>query len=294
MYAQLIADFVARERLPASYIRDAGDFIVPLAGELARAVAEAPAQTLFVGINGAQGTGKSTLCQLLVELLAVHGLNAANLSIDDFYLTRAARRDLARSTHPLLISRGVPGTHELALLERTLVALAHAGADDRVSLPRFDKATDDRVPEEQWPQLGGPVHVVLLEGWFVGARPQPTAMLAQPVNRLEAEEDPDGRWRGWVNARLADFQAVFSRLDRLVMLAAPSFEQVYEWRALQEEKLRQRHGEGAGLMDREALTRFIQHFERLTRHCLATLPGQADVVLSLDAEHRLVARQDRA
>lgn len=289
MYAQLISEFLARENLPASYGQDARDYLLPLAEEIVQATS--PGKTLLVGVNGAQGTGKSTLCQLLADLFGAHQLTVATLSIDDFYLTRAAREALAVAQHPLLRSRGVPGTHDTHLLRETLAALSAAGPNDQVALPRFDKAVDDRVAREDWPRVHGPVHLVLLEGWFVGAQPQARAALAQPVNRLEAEEDRDGRWRLWVNERLAaDYQDIFARLDRLIMLAAPSFEQVYEWRALQEEKLcRKRGNAGVGVMTETELRRFIEHFERLTRHCLATLPGRADVLLQLDVDHRLLS-----
>ena len=125
--------------------------------------------------------------------------------------------------------------------------------------------------------------------------PQPVSELDAAVNRLEAEEDPDGRWRRYVNQRLAeDYQPLFNQLQRLVMLQAPSFDQVYAWRGLQEQKLRESApDEGAGLMDSEQLMRFIQHYERLTRHSLAVLPKRADTVFLLNQDHRIVDRKDR-
>ena len=73
-----------------------------------------------------------------------------------------------------------------------------------MALPRFDKATDDRKPAEAWPVVAAPVDVVLFEGWCVGARPDPDpARLAQPINALEAEADPDGVWRRRIEAALA-------------------------------------------------------------------------------------------
>jgi len=79
-----------------------------------------------------------------------------------------------------------------------------------------------------------------------------------------------------------------------VMLRAPSFEQVYEWRGLQEHKLAATRGAGDAMMDEAELQRFIQHYERLTRHCLQTLPQRADVVFQLDAGHRVVSRADQS
>lgn len=288
MNAQLLQDFIARERLPASYAEDGRRHLLPLAERL-NARADGHAGPLLVGINGAQGTGKSTLSALIATALEARGPRVAVLSIDDFYVSRAARRELADSVHPLLLSRGVPGTHDVTLLRQTLDRLESAGAGDSIALPRFDKSIDEPLPQSRWPSIEGPVDLVILEGWCVGVEPQPEAALTEAVNELEAREDPRGVWRRHVNRRLAeDYAAVFERLDVLVLLRAPSFEQVYEWRSLQEQKLREVAPPGApGLMDDAALRRFIQHFERLTRHALETLPQQADEVIELDAQHRV-------
>lgn len=292
MNAQLLQEFIAREQLPDSYAEDAERHLLPLAERLADR-ARAHAGTLLLGINGAQGTGKSTLSALIAAWLEARDQRVAVLSIDDFYLSRAARRELADTLHPLLRSRGVPGTHDVQLLQETLERLKNAGSGVSVALPRFDKSLDDPLPEQQWPRIEGPVDLVILEGWCVGVQPQPEEALTEPVNELEAREDREGIWRHYVNRRLAqDYVAVFQRLDALLLLRAPSFEQVYEWRSLQEEKLRQVAAPGApGLMDEAALQRFIQHFERLTRHALETLPQQADEVIELDAQHRVRGSQ---
>jgi len=297
MYEQLIDNFIHQEKLPDTYRVGAERFLLPLAASLSAAVSSGSDSTRIIGINGAQGTGKSTLALFLTRVLQHDGLVVANLSIDDFYLTHAERKQLAKTQHPLLRSRGVPGTHDTTLLRTTLRALTEASEGARVSLPRFDKAVDDRLPNQDWPEVSGPADIILLEGWFIGLAPQCSQALAEPINELERQEDADGRWRHWVNERLAqDYQDVFAGLDRLLLLKAPSFEQVYEWRNLQEEKLRQRQTGGAapGIMEAAALRRFIQHFERLTRHCLDSLPQQADVVLELDAEHRLKSMTNKA
>ena len=51
--------------------------------------------------------------QRLLEL--VHGLRAAILSLDDIYLSGADRLQRANTIHPLLATRGVPGTHDVGL-----------------------------------------------------------------------------------------------------------------------------------------------------------------------------------
>ena len=145
-------------------------------------------ETFVVGLCGPQGAGKSTLAAGLVHELADHGVTTAVLSIDDLYLTRRERRALAADVHPLLAVRGPPGTHDVQLGLDTFYRLARAGP---VQVPRFDKATDERKPHVEWPTLAGPAQVVLFEGWCVGARPQDAAELAQPINLLERDCDPE-------------------------------------------------------------------------------------------------------
>ncbi len=235
---------------------------------------------LVLGLCGAQGSGKSTLAAALVDAATRRGLAAAALSLDDLYRTRAERSVLAREVHPLLATRGVPGTHDVAL---GLDLLVRIEAGEAVCLPRFDKATDDRAPEAQWTAVPGSLDLLVFEGWCVGARPQAAAALVDPVNALEAGEDADGHWRRWVNAELAgDYQRLFARIGVLVLLAAPGFEVVADWRLEQEQA-------GAGVMDAGQIARFIQHYERLTRHILAEMPDRADLVIRLDRDRKPLA-----
>jgi D-glycerate 3-kinase len=282
--------FLDKERLPASYLDVAGRFFDPLAALLA-ARRGARCRPLRVAINGSQGSGKSTLAAYLVASLAqCAGLRAVALSLDDFYLGRVERERLAAAVHPLLATRGVPGTHDIPLLERTLEALT-AEQVESLALPSFDKAADDRRPRDDWPRVATPVDVVLLEGWCLGARAEAPRSLVNPINDLEREEDGDGTWRRYVNAALSrDFELLYPAFDLWVMLAAPSFEQVLAWRTEQEEKLRSKvGGRGAGLMDGPALARFVAHFERQTRNCLAQLPDRVDVLYTLGPDRSIVS-----
>ena len=238
-----------------------------------------------IGISGAQGCGKTTLVRALEQRLRGEGLRIASLSLDDLYLTRAARQDLAGRVHPLFATRGVPGTHDLALGLATLDALARGEA---APLPRFDKTNDDRAPPSAWPHAPARTQVLLLEGWCLGAAPQAAAALVRPVNALEADEDPAGHWRAHANAALAGpYQALWARLDALVLLAAPDFSVVARWREQQEAGLRAAGG-GAAVMSPAGVARFIQHYERLTRHILAEMPARAALVLRLGPERELL------
>ena len=239
-------------------------------------------RAVVIGVCGAQGSGKYTTAGRLAAELGSRGQPTAVLSIDDFYLTRRERLELARSTHPLLVTRGVPGTHSVELAMRTLGNLRAARAGDLVPIPAFDKTRDDRVPESEWTSHRGPVEVVLLEGWCVGARPQPADALVAAVNDLERDEDADGRWRRYVNGQLAGpYADLFALLDLRILLRAPDFDTVYSWRAQQERGLKRTESSMPPMNDRE-LRRFIAHYERLTRWILLDEP--ADIVVHLDSD----------
>jgi D-glycerate 3-kinase len=289
MYQQLIKDFIQQERLPSTYLLDATQYFLPLVRDIKAEIQSSRKGPFLIGINGAQGTGKSTLAKLLSALLTSSGYRAVNLSIDDFYYSKAKRQELADEIHPLLRSRGVPGTHDVDLALNLIEQLCAAGSNQQITLPRFDKSLDDCRPVAACEQIQGPIDIIILEGWFVGAKAQAGDELTQAINELEINEDSDGRWRAYVNQQLAgSYQSLFEKIHILLMLQAPGFEQILEWRSLQEEKLRTLAvTDASGLMDRKAIKHFIQHFERLTRHCLRTLPDSADRVFRLNTEHRI-------
>ncbi|MGI9325469.1 MAG: hypothetical protein ACR2PZ_09645 [Pseudomonadales bacterium] len=234
----------------------------------------------LLGLSGGQGSGKSTLARALVQAYAHCGVRAASVSLDDFYLTRAQRQQLARRVHPLLATRGVPGTHDLPLLQQVFDTIDQP----QLRLPVFNKAIDDRLPESQWLQIEEPIDVLIFEGWCVGAVPQTEEQLREPVNELEREADPDGRYRHYVNAALGGtYQAIWEQLDDWLFLAVPNLACVRAWRRQQEQQIA-----SAIRMDDAAIQRFVAHYERLTQWMLQTAPAQARWCLQLDTDHRLV------
>jgi D-glycerate 3-kinase len=277
--------FIAEEGLPESFRRTAELVCEPLAARAQRRRIDRK-RCAVIGLSGAQGSGKTTIAKYAARLLEGRGLRAVALSLDDFYLTRDARQRLAKEVHPLLAVRGPPGTHDVAMLGAAIDQLRSKG---KVSLPRFDKAADNRAPRGSWDTIASPVDVVILEGWCVGAVSQGRAALATPVNDLERDEDPKAIWRGYVNEQLdGPYQALFARLHDLILLEAPSFEVVAGWRAEQEAKLRARNLQegGAGGMSEAEIARFVAHYERLTRWILAEMPARADWVVTLDADRQ--------
>lgn len=281
-----LAAFIGEEKLPAAFSRTISQIYKPLARSVIKRLHEL-GRPCLVGISGPQGAGKSTAAAIVRRLLQAEGLRAASLSIDDIYLTRAERKVLAETIHPLLITRGPPGTHDLNLGETVLQCLLNGGD---IALPLFDKALDDRCPESRWDRFKGPADVVLFEGWCVGAAPQHDSALLDPVNDLEREQDSAGIWRTFVNDALLNYQPLFSQIDFLILLQPTSFEHVTRWRREQEAKLRARTSpdrDPLRIMTDAEVNEFVQYFERLTRKMICEMPRRADAVVKLGPDRQL-------
>ncbi|WP_394224156.1 kinase [Alteromonas gracilis] len=285
-----IHGFLTTHQLPSSYAETAQKWFMPLCEQLLKHQNSAN-KPFIVGINGCQGSGKSTLTSFIESFLSsVHGKRVVSLSIDDFYYDQTKRNALAIKVHPLLATRGVPGTHDIPLALNTLRNLDKG---NRTSLPRFNKATDNPFPTKQWPVITSSPDFIILEGWCVGASAQASVELKRPVNHLEEVEDPLGIWRSFVNTELAgDYQALFEKIDYRIMLKAPSFDCVYQWRLEQEHKLAQKSsGNDNGIMSDEEVANFVQHYQRITEHALQHLPEKCDTVFYLDNK-RTITKQD--
>ncbi|KUM52278.1 kinase [Rheinheimera sp. EpRS3] len=230
---------------------------------------------VIIGISGAQGSGKSTLATMLAQMFNTTGCSAAAVSLDDYYLSKAQRRQLAENVHPLLVQRGVPGTHNIA---QALADARAVLAGEPVALPQFDKALDE--PAAALPAQT--LDILIVEGWCLGVPAQTEAKLATPVNELEAHEDSSGRWRRYVNTQLLGPYTEYWRLmTPLIWLQAPNWDCVCRWRAKQEQQLWQSRGKG---MAEAELARFMLPFQRLTQASWQQLPTTADHIIRLDQQ----------
>lgn len=289
----MLADFMSKHKLSDGFIGTAQKWYIPLANRILmhRNSAKKP---FFVGVNGCQGSGKSTLSAFIEQyLIEFTHLKVVSMSLDDFYYSKGHRLSLAVKIHPLLKTRGVPGTHNTSAMFKVLSDLKTGKSS--VAIPRFDKATDDPFESSSWPIVKSPVDVVIVEGWCWGVKPQQASELAHPINQLERQEDELAVWRHYVNSILHDeYLKLYQFMDFWIMLKAPSFDNVLGWRIEQEHKLRDaqtaQKPESArlsGIMTDTQVKRFIQHYQRLTEHGIDTLPDQCDVVFMLDQNRQI-------
>ena len=232
-----------------------------------------------IGIGGGQGAGKSTLSRLIASAFAHMGETVAMLSIDDFYLPARERLRLAREVHPLLATRGPPGTHEIDALLQSIDVLKAGGT---VEVPVFDKATDERTGSRR---IVGPVKRALVEGWCVGASPMIGAPEDAPINELERSDDPNGEWRQWINRGLeTTYRDLVNRFDQLLYLKVPNMIAVRRWRLAQEQSL-----PPAARKEADEVAQFVAHYERLTLWMMEDLTTRADLVVHLGENHEVTS-----
>lgn len=294
----MLSNFIKKHALSKGFVDTANNFYIPLAHKLAKDYQQLQCQqesTFFVGINGCQGSGKSTLAGFLADYLSEQfNLSVAVLSLDDFYYGRAQRQQLAQQYHPLFKTRGVPGTHDVKRLRSVLTQLKHSKSEKGpIYLPRFDKAQDNPLPEASWPTVISGVDIVLFEGWCWGIPAEDDKDLNLPINALEAQHDQQGTWRKQVNSTLAhDYQSLYAFMDTWLMLKAPSFDVVFQWRLEQEEKLAKANintDRTSGVMTTAEISDFIQYFQRLTIHGLQVLPTKVDILFELGENREITA-----
>ncbi|TWX64771.1 kinase [Colwellia demingiae] len=285
----MLSDFIKQHKLPEEFRLTVKEHYKPLADRIVN-LFNKKNNTYFVGVNGCQGSGKSTLTDFISEyLMAQYQLNVVVMSLDDFYLSSENRNQLADKIHPLLATRGVPGTHDMAALDHIITQLSEHRTG--FTIPKFNKATDEPFPQSQWTLIEKPVDIILLEGWCWGVPPQTDEQLQIPVNELELEHDITGEWRNYVNQQLKiAYQPLYKKMDFWLALQAPSFDCVYQWRLEQEQKLQDKNIDlsGSKVMSPAEVLNFTQYFQRLSLHGENTLSKFADTVFHLDNDRHII------
>jgi len=243
-------------------------------------------KTKVIGLSGGQGAGKSTITGILKFILKrKYGLDLCVFSIDDFYKTKAERRRMSKKIHPLFLTRGVPGTHDLSLINKTIKRLKKRNFKT-VLIPKFDKSIDDRFRKSKWQKIKNPPDIIIFEGWCIGARHQKNSDLKKSLNSIERKHDTNLSWRKVANNHLKNqYRKLFSKIDKLVYLKAPNFEHIFKWRLIQEQKMKLT-SKTKKIMSKSQVKEFIMFYERITRHMMKDFSKISDLTIFLDKNHR--------
>ena len=243
----------------------------------------------IIGLSGGQGAGKSTITEILKFILKKkYGINLCVFSLDDFYKTKIERFKMSKKIHPLFLTRGVPGTHDIALLNRTVKNLTKKKGFKTVLIPKFDKSKDDRAKKSEWIKVSQRPNIIIFEGWCVGAMHQKNKELKKPINYIEKKYDTNLKWRKKINDDLKkNYKKIFKKIDKLVYLKAPSFNYIFKWRLLQEQKLKltSKH---KNIMSKSEIEKFIMFYERITKNMMRNFSKISDLTVFLDKHHRSI------
>ena len=245
--------------------------------------AAAPGHVPVLFLSGAQGSGKSTA---LADAVRRSSHRIIGASLDDFYLGPRDRR--ARNPdNPLFAVRGPPGTHRPSRIVEAIDDLCRDGPGIDAIPPAFDNVAATPGTPDRWRVFHGVPDAVVIEGWLMGALPDPAAATAPPLNAVEAR-DTDGAWRRAQEADLAGpYAALWDKADAFLHILAPDFSCVPGWRLEQEAGLMASRGETMTDERREWVQEFVQYYERLTRRMLAGArrPGAE---IHINAQRRVI------
>ena len=243
-------------------------------------------KTKLIGLSGGQGAGKSTITGILKLILKKkYGLNLCVFSIDDFYKTKNERLRMSKKKHPLFITRGVPGTHDITLLNQTIRKLKQKKFRT-VLIPKFNKSKDDRFRKNKWQKIKIKPDIIIFEGWCVGTTHQNSVELKRPLNLIEKKYDKNLKWRKTVNNLIKKrYKNIFNKIDKLVFLKVPHFNYIIKWRWLQEQKMKLTT-KSKKTMSKTEVKEFIMFYERLTKHMIKNYSKISDLTIFLDKNHR--------
>ena len=244
----------------------------------------------FVGLAGGQGTGKTTTSSLLKIILTKYfKLKVFKISIDDFYKTRKERISLSKRVHPMLLTRGVPGTHDIDMI-LNFFRRVKSIKFKRIKLPTFNKAIDDRFNKKHWFDLKDKPDVIIFEGWCVGAKSEKNNSLKKTINSLERVKDDKQIWRKYVNQQLKiKYKNLYSQLNCLIYLKAKNFSLLQKWRLKQERKLllKSKKNSRLKIMNKEDVLNFMQTYQRITQNMFKNMPKYASIILNLNSNHQI-------
>ena len=245
---------------------------------------------LILGLSGGQGIGKTTISSIITLILKKYfKLNIFKISIDDFYKTRKERFLLSKKIHSLLMTRGVPGTHDINIMLNFFKRVKKNNFKS-LKLPKFDKAIDDRCKKSSWYTIKKRPDIIIFEGWCVGAMAQKNSMLKKSINSLEKTNDQNLIWRKFVNNQLkTKYKKLFGHLDNLLYLKAKNFNLLQQWRIKQEKKLwlKLKKRKNLKIMNKLEVINFMQTYQRITQNMIKDVPKYASIIFKLNSNHQI-------
>ena len=263
-------------------------FLIPISFWIAKKAEKK--RSYIVGLSGGQGSGKTTISSIISIILRKYfKLNVFTISIDDFYKKRKERFLLSKKIHPSLMTRGVPGTHDINMMLDFFKRIKRKEFRS-LKLPKFNKAIDDRYNKKFCHSIKKRPDIIIFEGWCVGAKAEKNNTLKQPINSFEKLRDKKLIWRRYVNKQLqSKYKQLYDQLNCLLYIKSNNFSLLRKWRIKQETKLRlkNKRSNRNKIMSNKEVINFMQTYQRVTQNMLKTVPKNASIILNLNTNHQI-------
>ena len=247
-------------------------------------------KTIIVGIQGGQGTGKTATAKLINKSLTQLGYKVQSFSLDDFYTSDKARHQL-RKKYPhnpyYQISRGMPGTHRIALLKSVLKKLK---AGQNVNLPIFDKSLGVNAHgdiSKRTVKVKGRQDFILFEGWCLGMPVVSSEEFLRICNRNRIavkKIDPSLKHHQVVFKFTNDYQPIWKYFDSLIMMKAKSSRLHRSWRNKQEKELKKKTGRG---MTQKEIKNFVAPYLPFTYVCYEKVKPAIKIIVGYRHKFKL-------
>ena len=235
-------------------------------------------------ISGSQGCGKTTLLKLIKNNFKnFYNIDPLCISLDDYYLTKKQRNDLSKRIHPLLQTRGVPGTHATEKITKTLKLFDKKKYP--IKIPKFDKLNDDRLPFSQI--ITSKKNMIFLEGWCCGCPPLSNSFLQKNLNNIE-KTDSEYIWRKYYNKKLKkEYRLIFKHFEYLIYFKIPSFDCVLKWRIKQEKRLKLNKKKNINYMNKIEIKDFISYYEKITTWMMKNTLSKSDLTIKINKNQKI-------
>ena len=234
--------------------------------------------------GGSQGIGKSSFINIISKTIEkFYDKKILLLSLDNYYLSKKQRLLLSKKIHKLLVTRGVPGTHNIKELLKNVKQFNQEKYP--ITTPQFDKLIDDKIKLNK--TIKTKCDILFLEGWCCGSSEIPKKFLYKNINNLEKINDPKNQWRNFYNKKLKnEYKKLFKLFDELIFLKTSSFDNVYKWR-LKQEITNQSKNKRLKRMSANEIKVFIQHYEKITKWMIKDLNKKAQIVIQFEKNHKI-------
>ncbi len=234
--------------------------------------------------GGSQGIGKSSFINIISKTIEkFYDKKILFLSLDNYYLSKKQRLVLSKEKHNLLMTRGVPGTHNIEKLLKNIKKFDQGKYP--ITIPLFDKLIDDQSKSKKI--IKTKCDILFLEGWCCGSKEIPKKILYKNINNLEKIDDPKNQWRNFYNHKLkTEYKKLFKLFDELIFLKTSSFDNVYKWR-LKQEKTNKSKNRKSKKMSANEIKVFVQHYEKITKWMMKDLNKKAEIVIKFEKNHKI-------